>query len=91
MYLVLNAMDAAAKGAEINVQTECGSAERERDTWSIRTKNRLTGEEQVYAGNLNLNFMTMNGIQKGDVIFLHLWIKEEHLEKATKAEVGYAQ
>jgi glycerol-3-phosphate dehydrogenase len=48
--VVLNAMDAAARGAEINVRTECISAVREEANWKIRIRDRETGSErEIYA------------------------------------------
>ena len=48
--VVLNAMDAAARGAEINVRTECISAVREDKHWKIRVQERMTcTEREIYA------------------------------------------
>ncbi|MDJ0686576.1 MAG: glycerol-3-phosphate dehydrogenase [Alphaproteobacteria bacterium] len=41
--VVLNAMDAAARGAEIHTRTEVVSAERDSAGWRIQTRNSLTG------------------------------------------------
>ncbi len=42
--VVLNAMDAANKGADMNVRTRVESAVREEGIWHIGAKNSLTGE-----------------------------------------------
>jgi glycerol-3-phosphate dehydrogenase len=48
--VVLNAIDAAAHGAEINVRTECISAIREGGHWKIRTRDGRAGTERgIYA------------------------------------------
>jgi glycerol-3-phosphate dehydrogenase len=42
--VVLNAMDAAARGAEIRVRTACDTAVRNGDLWTLDLHDRLTGE-----------------------------------------------
>ena len=42
--VVLNARDAADRGAEILVRTRCTGAERQGDHWLIRLENTVTGE-----------------------------------------------
>ncbi|MGI9385545.1 MAG: glycerol-3-phosphate dehydrogenase [Methyloligellaceae bacterium] len=41
--VVLNAMDAAERGARIHVRTECVEAARERDRWRIKLRDTTTG------------------------------------------------
>ncbi len=41
--VVLTAMDAEEKGAEISVRTECISARRNNDKWEIETRHKGTG------------------------------------------------
>ena len=53
--VVLNAMDAQDKGAEISVRTECVSARREGDKWVIETRHAETGEVKSYTADLVIN------------------------------------
>ena len=41
--VVLNAMDAAARGADIRVRTACTAAVRKDDLWTLDLQDRLTG------------------------------------------------
>ena len=45
--VVLNAVDAAARGADVRVRTEMMSAERTKGHWRLTLRNTLTGEEQT--------------------------------------------
>jgi glycerol-3-phosphate dehydrogenase len=45
--VVLNAMDAAARGAEIRVRTEVVSAVRNGDHWQIVLRNTISGREET--------------------------------------------
>lgn len=47
--VVLNAMDAAARGADIRARTECAEAVREEDQWRVKLKNGSGDAETVYA------------------------------------------
>ena len=53
--VILNAMDAQAKGAEINVRTKCVEAERDGDFWHVKTRHVDSGEEQTYRAKLIVN------------------------------------
>ena len=53
--VVLNALDAAQKGAEILTRTPCISARREDDIWVIKTKNSQTGEEVEHRARVLVN------------------------------------
>lgn len=53
--VVLNAADAAARGAQIETRTKCLSAMRENGIWHIETENTLTGEKQTRTANLIVN------------------------------------
>ncbi len=43
--VVLNAMDAAAKGADVRTRTKCLSAVRESDVWRLTLEDSLTGKQ----------------------------------------------
>lgn len=45
--VVLNAMDAADKGAEVLTHTECVDLTRHADLWSVRMRDQRTGTETV--------------------------------------------
>lgn len=45
--VVLNAMDARDKGADIRTRTECVSAKRDGDLWNVTIRNIDDGSEQV--------------------------------------------
>ena len=53
--VVLNAIAAKEKGAEICVRTECVSARRDGDVWAIETLNHDTGEKSQYTADLVIN------------------------------------
>lgn len=46
--VVLNALDAAEKGAEVLTRTPCISARRENGVWRIETRNEESGEIRVF-------------------------------------------
>ena len=45
--VVLNAVDAARRGADIRVRTELTTARRQEETWSLELSNRLTGTTET--------------------------------------------
>ena len=45
--VVLNAMDAGARGAEVRVRTACSSISRDGDAWAIQTEGRQTFHAQM--------------------------------------------
>ena len=48
--VVLNAIDAARKGAQIATRTKCQSARREEKLWRIQLKNESTGQQtEIYS------------------------------------------
>ncbi len=53
--VVLNAMDAAAHGAEIHTRTTFLSARREDDHWKLIVKNTITGEQQEISAKTIVN------------------------------------
>jgi len=53
--VVLNAMDAAERGAIIKTRTQCVSAKRANGIWEIRTKNTETGEIEECTATLLVN------------------------------------
>jgi len=53
--VVLTAMDAAARGAEINVRTEVLSAIRNEDHWQIETENRITSDRKTVRARVLVN------------------------------------
>lgn len=52
--VVLNAMDAAEKGAQVMTRTRCVSASRKQDHWQITTCNDK-GEEQQFSAKVLVN------------------------------------
>lgn len=53
--VVLNAKDAQDRGAVIETRTQCVSARREKDHWSITTKNLNSGETRTRTAKLVVN------------------------------------
>jgi glycerol-3-phosphate dehydrogenase len=53
--VVLNAMDAAARGAEIRVRTEMTSARRMGDHWELTIADRLSGREETKSARILVN------------------------------------
>ncbi len=53
--VVLNARDAAERGATIETRTRCTSARRDGDLWKIETQDVLTGEKQTRSARLIVN------------------------------------
>lgn len=53
--VVLNAVDAAERGAEVLTRTACTSARREDGAWTVTTKNSMTGEERTFRAKCIVN------------------------------------
>lgn len=53
--VVLNAMDAAKKGALIQTRTRCIKADRQEDVWHITTQDVNTGIERTQTASLLIN------------------------------------
>ncbi len=53
--VVLNAMDAANRGADVRVRTEMRSARRDGDHWTIELANRLTGRDETVQARIVVN------------------------------------
>ena len=53
--VVLNAVDAADKGAVIETRTKCVAARHDGDFWTITTRNLKTGEERQRKARLIIN------------------------------------
>src|SRR5687767_7637979 len=53
--VVLNALDAAEKGAVVLTQTECVSARREGDNWMLSLKERISGEQSSISARVLVN------------------------------------
>ncbi len=53
--VVVTAMDAAARGADIRVRTEMRSARREGDCWKVELLDRRTGKTQVVEAKVLVN------------------------------------
>jgi glycerol-3-phosphate dehydrogenase len=53
--VVLNARDAADKGAVILTRTECVNARRDGDRWHVTVKNRQNGEQSQIAARVIVN------------------------------------
>jgi glycerol-3-phosphate dehydrogenase len=53
--VVLNAMDAAARGAEIRVRTQVMSAQRKQAYWQIELRNLLSGQHETVTARVLVN------------------------------------
>jgi glycerol-3-phosphate dehydrogenase len=53
--VVLNAMDAATRGATVLTRTEAVSARRENGGWTVATKNSMTGEAREFHAKCIVN------------------------------------
>lgn len=53
--VVLNAVDAARRGADIRVRTEVVSADREDGHWKILTRNTVTGQQETIRARALIN------------------------------------
>jgi glycerol-3-phosphate dehydrogenase len=53
--VVLNARDAADRGAEILTRTKCVSARRDGDVWKALLKDQATGEEKTVTASVLVN------------------------------------
>jgi glycerol-3-phosphate dehydrogenase len=53
--VVLNARDAADRGAEIRTRTKCVSARRDGDAWSVTLRNMATGEDMTVTAGVIVN------------------------------------
>ncbi|QQA41420.1 glycerol-3-phosphate dehydrogenase [Pelagovum pacificum] len=53
--VVLNAVDAAEKGATVLTRSPCTSARREDGAWICTTKDSLTGEERTFRAKVVVN------------------------------------
>jgi glycerol-3-phosphate dehydrogenase len=53
--VVLNAVDAAARGADIRVRTQVVSAQRTPSHWQITLHNRISGQEETVAARVIVN------------------------------------
>lgn len=54
-FVVLNARDAADRGAEIRTRTEVVSAERKDGNWQVTVADRLNGSEEIIHARLLVN------------------------------------
>lgn len=53
--VVLNAMDAKDKGAEILTRTECIGANRSGDIWNVTLRDQENGENRMVSGRMLIN------------------------------------
>lgn len=53
--VVLNAMDAVKRGADVLVRTRCTSAERSADNWTLHLEDTTTGEESEAKARILVN------------------------------------
>lgn len=53
--VILNAVDAAERGAVVLTRSPCTSARRENGAWRVTTTNTLTGETQEFEAKLLVN------------------------------------
>ncbi|WP_422073517.1 glycerol-3-phosphate dehydrogenase [Tranquillimonas rosea] len=53
--VVLNAVDAAERGATVLTRSPCTSARREDGAWTVTTKDQLTGEERTFRAKALVN------------------------------------
>ena len=53
--VVLNALDAAERGAEVLTRSPAISARRETDAWTVSTRNSVTGETRIFRARCLVN------------------------------------
>ncbi|CUH79779.1 glycerol-3-phosphate dehydrogenase [Tropicibacter naphthalenivorans] len=53
--VVLNAVDAAERGATVLTRSPCTSARRENGVWRVTTTNSVTGEQREYEAKMLVN------------------------------------
>lgn len=53
--VILNAVDAAERGAVVLTRSPCTSARRENGAWIVTTRNSVTGEEQTFRARVLVN------------------------------------
>ncbi len=53
--VILNAVDAARRGADVRVRTEVVSAVREHDSWKLETRDNLTGRTETVRSRALIN------------------------------------
>ncbi|OZG73611.1 glycerol-3-phosphate dehydrogenase [Hahella sp. CCB-MM4] len=53
--VILNAVDAAERGAKVLTRTQCIAARRDKGSWVVTTRNELNGNEQVYRAKVLVN------------------------------------
>ncbi len=53
--VILNAVDAAERGATVLTRSPCVSARRDGQVWRVTTRNTLTGETQEFEAKLLIN------------------------------------
>ncbi len=53
--VILNAVDAAERGARVLTRTPCISARRDGQVWRVTTRNSVTGETQEFMAKLLVN------------------------------------
>ena len=53
--VVLNAVDAAERGATVLTRSPCISARREDGAWTVTTRHAITGEERVFTAKVLVN------------------------------------
>ncbi|MFC0201499.1 glycerol-3-phosphate dehydrogenase [Paracoccus rhizosphaerae] len=53
--VVLNAVDAAERGAKVLTRSACTSARREDGAWTVTTRNETTGEERIFRARCLVN------------------------------------
>ena len=53
--VILNAVDAAERGAQVLTRSPCVSARRDGQVWRVTTRNTATGETQEFAAKLLVN------------------------------------
>lgn len=53
--VILNALDAAQRGAQVLTRTSCVSARRDRGSWLVTTRNEVTGEQQQVRAKVLVN------------------------------------
>jgi D-erythritol 1-phosphate dehydrogenase len=53
--VILNAVGAAERGAEVLTRSPCISARRENGAWTVQTRNELTGEVRTYRARCIVN------------------------------------
>jgi glycerol-3-phosphate dehydrogenase len=93
--VVLNALDAAERGASIQPRTRCVAAERGRDAWHVTLRSTVNGSERVVSARTLVNaagpwvsrFVDEAVHDSGEPVTL---VKGSHIVVPRRSDHGYA-